>query len=181
MSGRGRNEGFRVLDDFVCEAVHNPLVPRAPRDKRGRNVGANVLPEMAVNVGGVEAMADQARVELLVEITTQEPALVGELLAEFGSPVYGARGRNHLGIEIEWETLTGPKAFEGADIVVFVVSNVTAVGSGVLANWLYDRLKTRATRLRLGGQPVAVSSTDIEAAVIKAATPPPGERPNGQP
>jgi hypothetical protein len=29
MSNRGKNEGMRVLDDFVCEAIGGPDVPRA--------------------------------------------------------------------------------------------------------------------------------------------------------
>jgi hypothetical protein len=47
MSNTGKNEGFRVLDDFVCEAVHGPDVPRADEQHRGRNEGMQVVQELA--------------------------------------------------------------------------------------------------------------------------------------
>jgi len=46
MDKRGQNEGFRVLDDFVCQAIQDPAVPQAPRTKRGRNEGVLVLEEL---------------------------------------------------------------------------------------------------------------------------------------
>lgn len=35
MAAQGRNEGFQVRKEFVCEAIHAPSVPSAiPRAKR---------------------------------------------------------------------------------------------------------------------------------------------------
>jgi hypothetical protein len=171
MSTQGQNEGFRVLDDFVCEAIPNPAVPQAPRDRRGQNAGAQVLSELVFPGAANERGTDPARARVVVEVTTQEPALVRELLAEFGSPSHGGRGRNQLGIEVEWVTLTGPKASDSADFIAFVVSNVTSAGTGLLSSWLYERLKGRKARLCLNGKQVALSPTEIEAAVVDAAVP----------
>jgi hypothetical protein len=43
MEKRGQNEGLRVLDDFVCEAIHDPAVPQALSNKQGQNEGMRVL------------------------------------------------------------------------------------------------------------------------------------------
>ncbi|HTU92849.1 MAG TPA: hypothetical protein VMF69_22405 [Gemmataceae bacterium] len=43
MDKRGQNEGLRVLDDFVCEAIHNPAVPQALPTKQGQNEGMRIL------------------------------------------------------------------------------------------------------------------------------------------
>ncbi len=48
MDRKGQNEGFRVLDEFVCEAIHAPGVPPAPPNKRGQNEGVRVLEELSV-------------------------------------------------------------------------------------------------------------------------------------
>jgi hypothetical protein len=47
MGKRGENEGFHVLDDFVCEAIHAPGVPQTPPMKRSQNEGGTVLEEIA--------------------------------------------------------------------------------------------------------------------------------------
>src|SRR5437763_1530938 len=54
MSNQGKNEGIRVLDDFVCEAIHGPDVPRADEQHRGRNEGMQVVEELAFEVSSEE-------------------------------------------------------------------------------------------------------------------------------
>jgi hypothetical protein len=49
MGNRGKPEGFRVLDDFVCEAIHDPAVPQAPPNKRGQTEGVRVLEELSLD------------------------------------------------------------------------------------------------------------------------------------
>lgn len=36
------NEGFCMLDDFVCQAILGPGVPQADPTKQGKNEGINV-------------------------------------------------------------------------------------------------------------------------------------------
>jgi hypothetical protein len=49
MAKRGQNEGFRVLDDFVCEAIPNPDVPQANPKNQGQSEGMLVLQEIALD------------------------------------------------------------------------------------------------------------------------------------
>src|SRR5262249_24768023 len=39
MPSRGENEGVRVLDDFVCEAIPAPGIPQAEPTNQGKNEG----------------------------------------------------------------------------------------------------------------------------------------------
>ena len=52
MANPGRNEGFHVLDDFVCEAIHAPSVPLANPANQGRNEGMSVVDEVAFDGPG---------------------------------------------------------------------------------------------------------------------------------
>jgi hypothetical protein len=52
MNKRGQNEGIRVLDDFGCEAIHDPAIPQAAPTKRGENEGARVLAELSFDGAG---------------------------------------------------------------------------------------------------------------------------------
>lgn len=46
MANPGNNEGFHVLDDFVCKAVHDPSAPLANPANQGRNEGMSVIEEV---------------------------------------------------------------------------------------------------------------------------------------
>jgi hypothetical protein len=46
MASPGRNEGFLLIDDFVCEAIHDPSVPCASPANQGRNEGMTVVEEI---------------------------------------------------------------------------------------------------------------------------------------
>lgn len=46
MTTQGRNQGFHVLDEFACEAIHAPSVPPADVAKQGRNEGMAVIEEL---------------------------------------------------------------------------------------------------------------------------------------
>jgi hypothetical protein len=43
---RAENEGFRVLEDFVCDAIHEPGIPQADPTKQGANEGIRVIKEL---------------------------------------------------------------------------------------------------------------------------------------
>jgi hypothetical protein len=49
MASQGHNEGFRVMDDFACEAIHAPAVPQADPSKQGQNEGVQVIQELVVD------------------------------------------------------------------------------------------------------------------------------------
>jgi hypothetical protein len=51
MAAQGQNKGFHVLDEFVCEAVHDASVPLANRANQGRNEGMSVVEELLFEAG----------------------------------------------------------------------------------------------------------------------------------
>src|SRR5438067_12683960 len=58
MANPGHNEGFHVLDDFVCEAIHAPSVPRANPANQGRNEGMSVIEELLFEAGKAPTSED---------------------------------------------------------------------------------------------------------------------------
>jgi hypothetical protein len=46
MPNPGHNEGFHVLDDFICEAIHEPSVPLASPANQGHNEGTSAVEEL---------------------------------------------------------------------------------------------------------------------------------------
>ncbi len=46
MATRAENEGFRMLDEFVTDAILEPGVPRADPQKPGKNEGIQVIEEL---------------------------------------------------------------------------------------------------------------------------------------
>lgn len=59
MAAQGRNEGFHVLDDFVCEAIHAPSVSLAKPTNQGQNEGMSVVEELVVDVGTQAEASDE--------------------------------------------------------------------------------------------------------------------------
>lgn len=51
MAAQGQNDGFHVLDDFVCEAIQGPSIPRANPATPGQNEGSAVAEELVVDLG----------------------------------------------------------------------------------------------------------------------------------
>ena len=54
MAAQCRNEGFHVLDEFVCEAIHAPSVPLADPANQGHNEGMCVVEELLLQVGATD-------------------------------------------------------------------------------------------------------------------------------
>lgn len=49
MANSGQNEGFRVLDDFACEAIRDPSFPPASPARQGQNEGARMSQELLLD------------------------------------------------------------------------------------------------------------------------------------
>ncbi len=60
MAAQGRNKGFHVLDEFVCEAIHAPSVPLANPANQGKSEGMSVLEELVFEAGPEENADDTA-------------------------------------------------------------------------------------------------------------------------
>ena len=50
MAAQSCNNGFYILDEFVCEAIHAPSVPLANPANQGRNEGMCVVEELLLQV-----------------------------------------------------------------------------------------------------------------------------------
>ena len=64
MPAQGRNEGFHVLDDFVCEAIPITSVPPTCPTSHGRNEGVSVVEELVCELNLCDraaAVLDQLR------------------------------------------------------------------------------------------------------------------------
>jgi hypothetical protein len=85
MNKRGENEGFRVLDDFVCEAIRNPAVPQAPASQRGQNEGVRVLEDFSVEFTERPRETDHNSQPLRqpAEVRSQRDTLLCQLRAKF--------------------------------------------------------------------------------------------------
>jgi hypothetical protein len=59
MANVGENEGFHVLDDFVCDAIHAPGVPLAHPANQGRNEGMSVSEEIVFDASSESKIGDK--------------------------------------------------------------------------------------------------------------------------
>ena len=59
----GGNEGFRVLDDFVCDAIAGPEGPGAGSLGRGASAGIHVVSEFMVSASA-QPLAEGRKTEL---------------------------------------------------------------------------------------------------------------------
>src|SRR5690242_21875626 len=71
----GDNEGFRVLDDFVCEAISGPAGSGAGSMGRGANAGMHVVSELAAGASHAP-LAEGREAELRKLSSSQLLALV---------------------------------------------------------------------------------------------------------
>jgi hypothetical protein len=53
----------------------------------------------------------------------------------------------------------------GATILIFLLTIGKDVAVGVVASWLYDRLKGHASKIRLNGKAIAIDKPQIESAL----------------
>src|SRR5437660_1605254 len=67
MAKRAENEGFRVLDDFVCDAILQPGIPQADPRKQGKNEGVRVIGELVFGGEGDGKERDHAQDKELPE------------------------------------------------------------------------------------------------------------------
>jgi serine/threonine protein kinase len=86
MAQRAENEGFRVLDDFVCDAILDPSIspgdPKAP----GKNDGLQLTEEIVFDSQGARAAAGgrrRLRPESLGQLRTDEWKRLMELIDRF--------------------------------------------------------------------------------------------------
>lgn len=108
MAAQGRNEGFHVLDEFVCEAIHAPSVPLANPTNQGQNDGMSVVEELVFEVRR-EATADEPDGRRSSVPVAQDAGLKSmiEPLATYISASRDPRGALVLAIELLLAELNG--------------------------------------------------------------------------
>jgi len=75
MAGSAENEGIRVLDEYVCNAILAPKVPPADPNKQAVNEGLRLVEEFVIEAGSDSAAEgkadDQKRDGMLTELQRQ--------------------------------------------------------------------------------------------------------------
>src|SRR6266566_6402633 len=88
MANPGHNEGFHVLDDFVCEAIHAPSVPLANPANQGRNEGMSVIEEVVFEASSENKPGKKE--------SGRQVASWLKMIGTSGSPWTGPYTRNHV-------------------------------------------------------------------------------------
>jgi hypothetical protein len=60
MSGRAENEGFRMLEEFVCQAIPGPGIPQAESRHGGENEGVRIVEEFVVDMSCGASQGDKS-------------------------------------------------------------------------------------------------------------------------
>ena len=79
MAAQGRNEGFHVLDEFVCEAIHSPAFPLANPANQGRNEGMCVVEELLLQLDQEPASQSEPLSSDLKPVVEQLAMLISAL------------------------------------------------------------------------------------------------------
>src|SRR6266404_4463381 len=58
MAAQGHNKGFHVLDEFVCDAIHDPSGPLANPTNQGLNEGMSIIEELLFEAGKAPTSED---------------------------------------------------------------------------------------------------------------------------
>ena len=55
MANQGHNEGVRLLDDFICEAIHTSDAPTSAERRPGRNEDLRIVEELVFEIPANES------------------------------------------------------------------------------------------------------------------------------
>lgn len=103
-----------------------------------------------------------------IQLDNADSKIIQSLFGQSDLPEFDKSATVANGISIRNRTLSGPAFGAGNQIVEFVITNATAVGFGILSNWLYDLLKSSVVRVRINGRAVPNTTDSIEKAVKDA-------------
>ncbi|SRR5579885_1200278 len=79
MAERAANEGFRMLEDFVCDAISALAIPPAAGTRHGRNEGMRVVEECVLDLGAVPRLVNELQATI-DELKRQNAALKASLM-----------------------------------------------------------------------------------------------------
>jgi hypothetical protein len=117
MATQGYNENFRVLDEFICEAILEPSVPQPTPSGRGVNAGMHVVSESAAResqpppsserLANLRGLSTQELLALVhrngSELRSQDLLVIHEIAAErLGE---GERPLSKIAVELSREVM----------------------------------------------------------------------------
>ncbi len=111
-----------------------------------------------------------------IEIHTDDPRLIVDL---FGKTQVKRGDRVHLGqlregVALVYQGTTIRKALWWPEVILFSASVPTKLAAGILADWLYERLKGRKVqKIIIDGTAVELSEDEIQKIIQEKVT---GER-----
>jgi hypothetical protein len=119
MTSRAENEGFRVLDEFVCDAIHEPGMPLGDPGKQGRNEGNRIVEDpMATIVLRLDP-------HLLENPDADIRYLLPDLLAKRSGGAISDNGYDYVGTEpVLMLFLKAPELTAALECILDVVENV---------------------------------------------------------
>jgi hypothetical protein len=101
--------------------------------------------------------------DIFFTIQTDDPTILQELL---GKPSDNCRSIAIPGIgQLTLENRRLEKSFVTPETLTFALAFASGVSSGILANWLYDKLKGRKLKLLIEEHEIRVEKTEIFAIV----------------
>ena len=98
--------------------------------------------------------------DIQIELYPEDKNLVFDLMGE-GSVGVDTLKEVMDGLSVQWKGGFVRKDFGGAGLVTVVLTLGTGIVGSVVANWLYDRLKGRAKRIRIERQEIEVDKGEI--------------------
>jgi hypothetical protein len=105
--------------------------------------------------------------KMQLEIDTKDRKLGFDLVGTLNSLRPGTKVEIPGSAILTFDGLIGRKAFGFPITLEFIVSFTSAVSAGIVANWLYEKIKGRASTLRIDRTEVQINKGEIERVIIE--------------
>ena len=100
--------------------------------------------------------------KILIEITTHDKQLSYDIIGNYSSYAVGTTIQIPGNASLTSSGIISRKAFAFPETLEFILTFGTGVASGMVASWLYDKLKGKATRLRIEKQEIQIDQGEIK-------------------
>ncbi len=105
--------------------------------------------------------------QLQIEIDTEDRKLGFDLMGTPDSLSAGSEVKVPGNALLAFEGIIGRKAFGFPGTLEFIMTFTTGVSAGVVANWLYEKLKGRTSRIRIDRTEVQLNKGEIERIIVE--------------
>ncbi len=97
---------------------------------------------------------------MLLEIDTNDSRLAFDIM-DNNNLSSGEKKELFDDISIEYKDTFIRKAFGIPETITFILSFGSGVGAGLIANWIYDKIKNRATSIRINRKVTIIDKDHI--------------------